>query len=89
MKFVSKDSLDRRAETIGEYIVEHKATIRAAAEYFGMSKSTVYHDVSVKLKASNEELYKEVCKVLKFNESQRHIRGGAATKIRWKSMKNS
>ncbi len=72
-----------REETIGEYIIEHGATVRSAAAYFGISKSTVHKDVSFRLKDTNYELYKSVKAVLEKNKAERHIRGGEATKRKY------
>lgn len=82
-----------REELIGEYIIEHGATVRSAAAYFGISKSTVHKDVSTRLRETNFELYKNVKTVLDRNKAERHIRGGEATKrkymMRRRIMKNS
>jgi len=73
-----------RAIILGEYILEHKATVRAAAKQFGISKSTVHKDVSERLKKVNPQLYREVKSVLEINKAQRHIRGGMATRRKYK-----
>ncbi len=70
----------KREERIANYIIETGATVRAAAAYFGISKSTVHKDVSVKLRDTDLALYKRVKKVLDKNKAERHIRGGEATK---------
>ena len=74
-----KGLVEERAAMLGEYIIESKATVRKAAQKFGVSKSTVHKDVSERLKYINPLLYKEVKSVLELNKSQRHIRGGLAT----------
>ena len=74
---------DDRAFRLGEYIVAHKATVRAAAEVFGVSKSTVHMDVTVRLKKTAPSLYSQVREVLNTNKAQRHIRGGLATKEKY------
>lgn len=74
---------DDRAKRLGEYIVNNKATVRAAAEVFGVSKSTVHMDVTVRLKKSAPTLYFQVREVLDTNKAQRHIRGGLATKEKY------
>ena len=79
--------IDDRATRLGEYIVEKKATVRRAANRFGVSKSTVHKDVSQRLKYIDIGLYREVKNVLDINKSQRHIRGGMATKKKYESMK--
>lgn len=82
-----KGIVEERAIELGEYIVEHKSTVRAAAKEFGVSKSTVHMDVSERLKRIQPQLYKEVREVLDVNKAQRHIRGGIATKEKYLSMK--
>lgn len=72
-----------REELIGEYIIEHGATVRGAAAYFGISKSTVHKDVSMRLRNTNFELYRCVKAVLDRNKAERHIRGGEATKRKY------
>lgn len=76
---------DTRCVLLGEYIVEHRATVRACAKEFGISKSTVHKDVSVKLKKVNPGLYQQVKEILEINKSERHIRGGQATKLKYLS----
>lgn len=78
-----KTLVEDRAVELGEYIVEHKTTVRATAKQFGISKSTVHSDVSDKLKKISPSLYNEVRKVLDDNKAQRHIRGGMATKEKY------
>ena len=75
-----------RAVILGEYIVEKKATVRAAAKAFGISKSTVHKDLTEKLPHVSAGLYKEVKKVLETNKRERHIRGGMATKHKYEEM---
>ena len=74
--------LSERAISEGEYIVENNATVRSTAAVFGVSKSTVHKDVTVALKELDANLYGEVKKVLEKNLSERHIRGGLATKLK-------
>ena len=78
-----KGLLEERASMLGEYIIESKSTVRKAAQKFGISKSTVHKDVSQRLKYINPKLYKEVKSILELNKSQRHIRGGFATKSKY------
>ena len=75
--------IDERALKEAEYILKNGATVRVAARVFGVSKSTVHHDVTVKLKNLDEYLYEKVRKVLDVNLSERHIRGGLATRKRY------
>ena len=72
--------VEERAVELGEYIVAHKSTVRAAAKEFGISKSTVHTDVAQRLKKLSPTLYAQVREVLEVNKAQRHIRGGLATK---------
>ena len=75
-----KGIVEERAIELAVYIIENKATVRAAAKKFGISKSTVHTDVSIRLKKTNLSLYHDVRKVLDLNKAERHIRGGLATK---------
>ena len=72
-----------RAIILGEYILEHKATVRAAAAWFGISKSTVHKDVSQRLSELSPSLYAGVKEILVQNKQERHIRGGMATKKKY------
>lgn len=74
---------EERTVFAAEYIVENKATVRAAAKKFGVSKSTVHKDVSERLLKINPALYEEVRAVLDENKRERHIRGGKATKEKY------
>ncbi len=74
---------EERAVELGEYIVKNKATVRAAAKVFGISKSTVHTDVTDRLKNTDPVLYFQVRQVLDINKSQRHLRGGLATKEKY------
>ena len=78
------DSAQLRAVEIGEYIVKNQTTVRAAAKNFGVSKSTVHMDVTDKLKKINPSLFREVRGVLDVNKAQRHIRGGLATREKYR-----
>lgn len=73
-----------RASILGAYIVENKATVRAAARLFNISKSTVHKDVAERLKYENPPLYMQVKEVLETNKKERHIRGGMATRKKYK-----
>ena len=79
-----KGILEERAVELGEYIVENKTTVSQTAKKFGVSKSTVHTDVSLRLKNLNPCLYNEVRAVLDINKAQRHIRGGLATREKYK-----
>ena len=78
---------EERAITLGNYIIEHDATVRQAAKEFNISKSTVHKDVSERLKAISPQLYQQVKQVLEKNKSERHIRGGMATKSKYERLK--
>lgn len=75
---------ESRAVLLGEYILDNGATVRATAKVFKISKSTVHKDVTQRLRYDNPQLYKLVKAVLEKNKSERHIRGGMATKRKYK-----
>lgn len=79
------DCISVRAVKVGQYIVENSCTVRAAAAVFGIGKSTVYKDVTEHLGNTNPALAASVRKVLDYNLSVRHIRGGEATRNKRKS----
>ena len=74
------DTIEQRACTLAVYMIETGATVRAAANHFGISKSTVHKDLQQRLPKCSPALYTEVRKVLDLNKMERHIRGGMATK---------
>jgi putative DeoR family transcriptional regulator (stage III sporulation protein D) len=78
-----KDYIEERAIDIANYIIENNATVRQTAKQFGISKSTVHKDVTERLMQINPALAKEARKVLDINKSERHIRGGLATKEKY------
>ena len=73
-----------RAVKLGRYIADSKTTVRGAAKKFGVSKSTVHTDITVRLRRIDPALFGEVRKVLDVNKEERHIRGGIATKEKYK-----
>ena len=81
-----RGAVEERATMLGEYIKENKATVRATAKKFHVSKSTVHKDVSERLKALDPQLYTEVKEVLEVNKAQRHIRGGMATRKKYRQL---
>lgn len=81
-----KGNPEERAVRLGEYIVATGATVRTAAERFGISKSTVHKDVTTRLKSQSPELYRQVQQVLGRNKAERHLRGGAATKEKFSTL---
>ncbi len=79
-----KGNMEERAQKLALYIIEHKATVRAAAQQFGISKSTVHKDLSERLPAFDRPLYLQAKQVLEENKAERHIRGGIATRKKYK-----
>ena len=79
-----KDALEQRACTLAEYIISQRSTVRAAARQFGISKSTVHKDVRQRLRLIDPDLYQQVLKVLRYNKSVRHLRGGEATRRKYR-----
>ena len=77
------NEMERRACDLAAWIVENSATIRAAADHFGISKSTVHKDLQERLPRCNRALSRQVKQLLDENMAQRHIRGGAATKLKY------
>lgn len=77
------DYISERIIKEADYIVETRSTVRAAAAHFNISKSTVHKDVTERLKVIDKELFESVRKVLDINLSERHIRGGMATKTKF------
>lgn len=76
-----------RAVAIGRYVTETGATVRQAAAVFGISKSTAHKDLTVRLKQENISLYRQASRVLQKNKMERHIRGGQATKEKYRGHK--
>ena len=79
-----REDIDRRAVALAEYILEQRATVRGAAAHFGISKSTVHKDLTRRLEAVNRSLYLQVQALLAENLAVRHLRGGEATKRKYK-----
>ncbi|MDR1692288.1 MAG: sporulation transcriptional regulator SpoIIID [Oscillospiraceae bacterium] len=79
-----KGNIEERACEVAAYIIETKATVRAAAKKFGISKSTVHKDLSERLRFYNQGLYAAVKEVLDENKAERHLRGGMATRRKYK-----
>ena len=78
-----KTYIEERAMEIARYIIDNNTTVRQAAKHFGISKSTVHKDVTERLVQVNPSLAAEARKVLDVNESERHIRGGLATREKY------
>ena len=79
-----RTDIDQRACDLAVYIIENQATVRAAANQFGVSKSTVHKDLTERLPRLNQGLYRQVRQLLGLNKAERHIRGGLATRRKYK-----
>jgi putative DeoR family transcriptional regulator (stage III sporulation protein D) len=79
-----KDYIKERVIEIANYIIENNSTVRTAAKEFNVSKSTVHKDVHERLLKINRDLYKKCNRVLEKNKAERHIRGGLATRRKYK-----
>ena len=77
-------NIEQRACDLAVYIIENKSTVRAAASQFGISKSTVHKDITERLPRVNPALYHQVRELLDLNKAERHIRGGLATRRKYK-----
>lgn len=80
---MNSNYIEERAVDIANYIVKSKSTVRQAAKQFGVSKSTVHKDITERLLKINPSLASETRKVLDINKSERHIRGGLATREKY------
>lgn len=78
------DAIEKRACELAVYLIETNATVRAAARHFGVSKSTVHKDLTCRLKQYNYPLYLQARQILDKNKQERHIRGGLATRRKYK-----
>lgn len=78
------DTIEERACEVAVYMIETGATVRGAAQHFGLSKSTIHKDLQQRLPQYNRPLYEQVRKVLDSNKAERHIRGGMATRKKYK-----
>ena len=81
-----KGNMEERAAALALYLIENRTTVRAAANKFGISKSTVHKDLSERLPVYNRTLYLQVKEILEENKAQRHIRGGLATRRKYKGI---
>ena len=84
-----KRFLENRALKLGEYMVQEKATVRKAAKCFGVSKSTVHKDLTERLPQINEAIALRVREILEVNKAERHLRGGEATKLKYRQAHES
>ena len=80
------ETYENRCVQLGEYIAKTGATVRVCAKTYGLSKSTVHKDVAERLKLFDPGLYKKVKIILDINKAERHIRGGLATRKKYKSL---
>ena len=76
--------MEQRARELALYLIENRTTVRAAAKQFGVSKSTVHKDLTERLEKINPALYQQVRQLLDRNKAERHIRGGMATRRKYK-----
>jgi putative DeoR family transcriptional regulator (stage III sporulation protein D) len=81
-----KDYIEERVLEVANYIISSKATIRKTAKVFGVSKSTIHKDMTERLPKINPQIAKEAKNILEFNKAERHIRGGKATKLKYKAI---
>lgn len=79
-----RNQIEDRAQKLGFYMIENNTTVRAAAAKFGVSKSTVHKDLTERLRRIDPVLFEQVRVVLEQNKAERHIRGGLATKRKYK-----
>ena len=79
-----KDLIEQRVCDLAAYIVRHHATVRAAAKQFSISKSTVHKDMKERLRPIDPDLHAEVMQILSYNKSVRHLRGGEATRQKYR-----
>lgn len=85
MREIHTHSIEERCVIFAKYLIEHRATVRSVAAYFNISKSTVHKDITQVLKRVDPGLYAESVEILEFNKRERHIRGGEATRKKYRS----
>lgn len=81
-----KDYIEERVLEVANYIINSKATIRKTAKVFGVSKSTIHKDMTERLPKINPQVADEAKNILDYNKAERHIRGGKATKMKYKTI---
>lgn len=81
-----QDYIRKRVLEISDYIMETKATVRQAANVFGVSKSTVHKDMTERLPAVNKRVAAKIKDILEYNKAERHLRGGEATRKKYQEM---
>ncbi|MGU8704827.1 sporulation transcriptional regulator SpoIIID [Clostridium perfringens] len=79
-----KDYIEERVLEVAQYIIYSRATIRKTAKVFGVSKSTIHKDMTERLPNINPDIAEEAKSILDLNKAERHIRGGKATKLKYK-----
>ena len=79
-----KDYIEERVLEVAQYIIYSRATIRKTAKVFGVSKSTIHKDMTERLPKINPDIAEEAKSILDLNKAERHIRGGKATKLKYK-----
>ncbi len=79
-----REDIQERARRLALYIVENNATVRSAARHFSVSKSTVHKDLTERLREVDHALYVQARVVLEQNKAERHLRGGEATRRKYK-----
>ena len=86
---ILRTTIEERACDLAVWIIENRATVRAAAKHFQVSKSTVHKDMTERLKPIDRNLYEQVRVVLEQNKAERHLRGGDATRRKYKGEERS
>lgn len=81
-----KDYIEERVLEVAQYIIDSKATIRKTAKVFGVSKSTIHKDMTERLPKINAQVAEQAKTILDLNKAERHIRGGRATKMKYKTI---
>ena len=81
-----EENIEKRVCDLAVYIIENRTTVRDAAKHFGVSKSTVHKDLSERLEHCNGNLYREVRQIMEINKAERHIRGGIATRKKYRGI---
>ena len=81
-----QQDMEQRTRALAVYMIENRATVRAAARQFGVSKSTVHKDLTTRLPQLSDSLYQQVRALLDQNRAERHIRGGMATRKKYKGI---
>lgn len=86
---MKNDLIEKRVIDIANYIIDSKDTVRGAAKKYGVSKSTVYNDITYRLENINKALAQNIRNILDENKAERHIRGGLATRKKYQNIKNT